>query len=298
MRGMTLPGDRDGERRTGRKQRRSGTIGLESDAEHRTRCGAMPEVQTDLRIHYRVVGDGPPLLWHTGGCGDGQMWQLAGYLDGLPGYTHLVMDHRGRGRSESPQDLAGHHMSRYVADAMAVLDDAGMDRVGFVGYSFGARVGFAIAVSAPGRLAGLVALDSFPGPAASPEAVRAAGERGADSWHSGGDRRFRCGRAGAGARVACPAPVRDGCSGVRRWHRGRGHRAALLAGGPLRGRASAPRTGRRGRARRARLGRQLVQDLKYAELVTLDVAHLAVFHRTDLTLPLLERFLASVSPPR
>ena len=38
----------------------------------------MPDVETDLRIHYRVVGDGPPLLWHTGGCGDGQMWQLRG----------------------------------------------------------------------------------------------------------------------------------------------------------------------------------------------------------------------------
>ena len=80
----------------------------------------MPYVQTDLRIHYRVVGDGPPVVWHTGGCGDGEMWELGGYLDRLPGYTHLLMDHRGRGRSEAPMDMAGHHMSRYVADALAV----------------------------------------------------------------------------------------------------------------------------------------------------------------------------------
>jgi pimeloyl-ACP methyl ester carboxylesterase len=87
----------------------------------------MPHVRTDLRIHYRVVGDGPPVLWHTGGCGDGDMWELAGYLDGLAGYTHVLMDHRGRGRSEAPTDMGGHHMSRYVADAVAVLDDVGAD---------------------------------------------------------------------------------------------------------------------------------------------------------------------------
>src|SRR4051794_17659120 len=133
----------------------------------------MAFVQTDVRIHYDVVGDGPPVLWHTGGCGDGRMWQLAGYLDELPGYTHVLIDHRGRGGSEPPRDSRGHHMSAYVADVVAVLDRAGIDRAAFVGYSFGARVGFAAAQFAPERLAGLVALDSFPDPAVTPEEVHA-----------------------------------------------------------------------------------------------------------------------------
>lgn len=132
----------------------------------------MAYVHTDLRIHYRVVGEGPPVVWHTGGCGDGEIWELGGYLERLPGYRHLRMDHRGRGRSDAPMDLAGHHMSRYVADAVAVLDDACVDRAAFVGYSFGARVGFALGLSAPRRLTGLVALDSLPDPADSPEALR------------------------------------------------------------------------------------------------------------------------------
>ncbi len=42
-----------------------------------------------------------------------------------------------------------------------------------MGYSFGARVGFALGLSAPRRLTGLVALDSFPDPADSPDALRA-----------------------------------------------------------------------------------------------------------------------------
>ena len=97
----------------------------------------MPDVQTDVRIHYRLVGNGPPVVWHTGGCGDGRMWELGGYLAGVPGFTHTVLDHRGRGSSEAPVDMSGHHMARYVADVVAVLDHAGFDQAAFVGYSFG-----------------------------------------------------------------------------------------------------------------------------------------------------------------
>ena len=75
--------------------------------------------------------------------------------------------------SDAPVDMSGHHMACYVADVVAVLDDAGFDRAAFVGYSLGARVGFATAVSSPGRLTGLVALDSFPDPGESPDAIRA-----------------------------------------------------------------------------------------------------------------------------
>lgn len=45
----------------------------------------------------------------------------------------------------------------------------------------------------------------------------------------------------------------------------------------------------------AALGRQLVHAMPEAELVTLDVAHLAAFHRVDLTVPLFARFLGHVS---
>jgi pimeloyl-ACP methyl ester carboxylesterase len=124
----------------------------------------MPEVKTDLLIRYRVLGEGPPVLWHTGGCGDGRMWELAGYIDGVPGYAHVLMDHRGHGESESPPDLAGHHMERYVDDVVAVLDDVGAEKAAFVGYSLGARVGYAVAMAHPDRLRGLVALDSLPEP--------------------------------------------------------------------------------------------------------------------------------------
>jgi pimeloyl-ACP methyl ester carboxylesterase len=255
----------------------------------------MPQVTTDLLIHYDVVGDGPTVLWHNGGCGDGRMWGLGGYVDGLLGYTHVLVDHRGRGRSEAPPDMAGHHMSCYVGDVLAVLDDFGTERAAFVGYSFGAQVGYAVALAAPGRLTGLVALDSVPDPATSPGEVRA-------------DAREVLARGTCeiieelAASEAEPAPA---------WMIE--HLAAtdtLAFAGGIEAEATAPDlwsvatsldlpvllvVGAHGDDHTLDLGRSLVATLPRGELLELDVAHLAAFHRTDLTLPAIRSFLGSVS---
>jgi len=256
----------------------------------------MPYAQSDLRIHYRVVGDGPPVLWHTGGCGDGRMWELAGYLDGLPGYTHLLMDHRGRGRSDAPMDLAGHVMPRYVADALAVLDAAGADRAAFVGYSFGAHVGFALGLSNPRRLTGLVALDSFPDPADTPSAARADALRVLARGTRDVIEEFV-----ASEREPVPAwLVEELCATDSLAFAGSIEAQAIEP--DLWGEASSLNLRvllvlgiDEGDQRETALGRRLVQGLPHGELVTLDVAHLAAFHRVDLTLPPLERFLDDVS---
>ena len=145
----------------------------------------MPYVDSGgLRLFYAVSGSGPPLLWHTGGCGDATMWETAGYVAGLPGYRHILFDHRGHGRSDAPPAIAGHRMSCYVDDVIAVLDDAGVGRAVLIGYSLGARVGYAVAVTHPERVAGIVGLDSVPDPAADPADLR----KGADKVLAEGTR--------------------------------------------------------------------------------------------------------------
>jgi len=129
----------------------------------------MPYVDNGgLRLFYEETGAGLPVLWHTGGCGDSRMWGRAGYPASLPGYRHVLFDHRGHGRSQAPTGPAGHHMDCYVEDVIAVLDDARISRAVMVGYSLGARIGYAVAATYPGRLAGLVALDSVPSPDEDP----------------------------------------------------------------------------------------------------------------------------------
>ena len=119
----------------------------------------MPIVtRNGVRLHYSVVGSGPPVFWHTGGGGDGTMWQTAGYLDQLPGRRHLLFDHRGHGRSDHPEELAAHRLEEYQADVLAVLDAAGIEKAAMVGYSDGGCVAYALAAEHPERVSAVVGL--------------------------------------------------------------------------------------------------------------------------------------------
>lgn len=86
------------------------------------------------------------------------MWATAGYLDALPGRRHVLLDHRGHGRSDQPQLLEAHRLGEYVADVIAVLDSEGIERAAFVGYSDGARVVFALAARHPQRVMAVVGI--------------------------------------------------------------------------------------------------------------------------------------------
>jgi pimeloyl-ACP methyl ester carboxylesterase len=110
------------------------------------------------RIHFRDVGAGFPVVLHTGGAGDGTMWDGAGYTEGLCGHRLLVMDHRGRGRSDPVAALDGHTRAAYAADAIAVANAAGLARFAFAGYSMGAGVGYRLAAAYPDRVAALIGI--------------------------------------------------------------------------------------------------------------------------------------------
>src|SRR6202165_2885253 len=115
-------------------------------------------IRHGVRLHYSDLGAGPAVFFHTGGGGDGTMWKTAGYVDGLPGRRHLLFDHRGHGRSDKPERLEAHRMVEYIADVIAVLDNAGVDRAAMVGYSDGARLIYALAARHPERVVALVGI--------------------------------------------------------------------------------------------------------------------------------------------
>ena len=110
-----------------------------------------------LRIYYEAVGDGPPLLLHHGTMFSGQSWRLYGYVDALArDYRVILIDARGHGASDKPHDPNLYQMSDLASDVVAVLDDLGIGKVNYWGYSYGASVGFALAKYAPGRIASLL----------------------------------------------------------------------------------------------------------------------------------------------
>jgi pimeloyl-ACP methyl ester carboxylesterase len=115
-------------------------------------------IRDGVRLHYSDSGSGPAVFFHTGGGGDGTMWQAAGYLDALPGRRHLLFDHRGHGQSDQPTDLKAHRLDQYIADVIAVMDYARVDRATMIGYSDGARLIYALAARHPERVAAIVGI--------------------------------------------------------------------------------------------------------------------------------------------
>jgi len=249
-----------------------------------------------LPIWYTITGDGPPVLWHTGGCGDSTMWQTAGYIEALPGYRHVLLDHRGHGRSGAPADLAGHGMDRYVQDVIAVLRDASIDRVVVVGYSLGARVGYAVAAAHLPRLAGIIGIDSIPNPASKPEELR----RSAANVQAKGVRAVLAEMAGHESQPP-PDWLLEHLSQTDALAFAGAYEAFATAAPfwPDVARLDVPTLFLQGVSEGEddwrELGEAAVAAMPAARAVVLSgLGHLQAFWRTDMTLPPIEQFLAGI----
>jgi pimeloyl-ACP methyl ester carboxylesterase len=118
----------------------------------------MPYVSNqDIRIHYTVDGQGPPLVLQHGSAGSGKDWYQFGYADALKhDYQLILIDIRGRGASDKPHDSAAYTLSHHVADIVAVLNDLHIRQAHFLGYSLGGWIGFGMAKYAAERVGALL----------------------------------------------------------------------------------------------------------------------------------------------
>ncbi len=112
------------------------------------------------RLYWEEHGRGEPLLLIPGfGC------SVEIYGSNTPALAErfrvIVLDPRGAGRSDSPED--GYTMQRYASDCGAVLDAAGCDSAHVLGTSFGGMVAMNFALEHPSRVRGLVLACTTPG---------------------------------------------------------------------------------------------------------------------------------------
>jgi pimeloyl-ACP methyl ester carboxylesterase len=126
------------------------------------------------RLAYSTEGAGPPLLLHLGAGGDASLWEAAGYLEPLAEhYECILFDHRGHGASDRPEGAEANHIDRYADDVRVLLDELGIARAAFWGYSNGLSVGIRVASNAPDRLWALIGTGTtFYEPDDTPEAIR------------------------------------------------------------------------------------------------------------------------------
>ena len=109
--------------------------------------------QTGSRVNRSDV----PLLLLHGFMQRSEDWTDAGYVDQLAERRRLILvDARGHGQSDKPHAVSDYKMELLVSDLVEVLATLKETKVDFMGYSFGAWVGFGMAAFSPGLLRSLV----------------------------------------------------------------------------------------------------------------------------------------------
>ena len=117
-----------------------------------------------VKIYYEVEGEGPPLVLAHGQSRTLDSWRTYGYADALKQDFKLVLfDARGHGKSDKPHDPTAYGVKR-AGDVVAVLDDLGMGKAHYFGYSMGARTGFRVATQSLSRFHSFVLCGSSPYP--------------------------------------------------------------------------------------------------------------------------------------
>lgn len=110
-------------------------------------------------LHYRIEGEGTPCLVMHGGLGLDHHY-LAPHLAPLSDTFQLIFyDHRGNGRSGRPPRETITH-AQLAADADALAEHLGLDRVAVLGHSYGGFVALELALRRPERVSHLVLVDT------------------------------------------------------------------------------------------------------------------------------------------
>lgn len=117
----------------------------------------MPHATADdgVRLYYEDTGSGIAMLFLHEFAGDHRSWE-AQVRHFSRGYRCLVPAARGFPPSDVPADPAAYSQERAVADAVAVLDDAGVERAFVVGNSMGGFGALHLALRHPDRVRGSV----------------------------------------------------------------------------------------------------------------------------------------------
>ncbi len=113
------------------------------------------------QIWWEGAGSGEPLLLLAGQASDHRMWDEV-----RPSFARrhraVVYDHRGTGQSDAPLEPP-YSIELFVADAIAVLDAAGVSRAHVYGISMGGRIAQRVAIGYPDRVGAVVLGATTPG---------------------------------------------------------------------------------------------------------------------------------------
>ena len=114
-----------------------------------------------VKLFYRTIGSGPPLMLMHGGLGCDHTYFLPWFEQMADQWTLILYDHRGNGRSR-PIEWEGITHDTWAADADALRAHLGYETISLLGHSYGGFLGQEYAARYPERLDGLVLLCTAP----------------------------------------------------------------------------------------------------------------------------------------
>jgi pimeloyl-ACP methyl ester carboxylesterase len=105
------------------------------------------------RIWYTTYGSGSPVILLHGGLGHSGNWgyQVPALVES--GYSAILIDSRGHGRSTRDQQPYSYELM--ASDVLAVMDTLQLEKAAFVGWSDGACTALVLAATAPRRAVGV-----------------------------------------------------------------------------------------------------------------------------------------------
>ncbi|MCK5750999.1 MAG: alpha/beta fold hydrolase [Oricola sp.] len=113
----------------------------------------MPHLSTDeADIHYKIIGDGTPLLLIAGLASDQASWGPVSPVLSKH-FTLIAPDNRGAGQTKTKGPVAVDAMAH---DCLALLDHLQITRAHVLGHSMGGVIAMALATTAPDRVDRLV----------------------------------------------------------------------------------------------------------------------------------------------
>jgi pimeloyl-ACP methyl ester carboxylesterase len=131
------------------------------------------DLDDGLQLSYEDRGQGDPILFVHGWCGNNSIWTRYQFPHFAPNYRVLAIDLRGHGNSSKP--LEGNNIPQLAKDVRKFIEVMGLEKVTLVGHSMGTMVVLDYYRQfGPDKLKALVLEDMSPCPMS------------AESWNSGG----------------------------------------------------------------------------------------------------------------
>lgn len=142
---------------------------------HRSAAARRRVVRHTSAVHEHDISsaDGTRIrVWRSGGDSSGDVLLCPGlgtmpeawpFLGGQDGPRVHSWYHRGTLGSARPADRSKVRLADHMADAVAVLDDAGAERAVVIGWSVGVGVAVELALRYPDRVSGLLLVAGAPG---------------------------------------------------------------------------------------------------------------------------------------